>query len=503
VPKATEVPKPTGFQGEIMFYAQSYTPTSENPNPDPKAPKREALKVLSKEWMGTHPGIDFKFMQAPTGDYIAWLGTQLVGGTGPDMFWIWLGTLNNYADEGKTVILNDYLELPNKYTPDDKGAWKNTFKNPFLDSYSPKGNWGGVPLDLVSTGIYTNVDMLKSVGIDVKKEILPELGSPKDWATLMDWCKKLQDAGLFAMSAGMGVINQWWTTGVFSDQFMNNWIGKYDTLNYHTQTPEKLQKGVVSQEEVVAAYFCEKLDVFADPGVRDMFRVIAEWCKFMPVGFSNPDFGNPMDLFMTNQLAMIWDGSWSVGPIMQDARRKFEFTSFWLPPVTKATSQYVPDPPYLPIGVGGYGSLSFGLNRTCIAKKNVDECVDWLMFITTPTHDEQIVNEVPSFIPSNKKAKSLPEVENLFVGETRLVAGGTHPVSGPYSWFGWQEDKWGDLLRREETLYFMGEEDADTFFANLKAGGEPLAKDLLRSAAIQYSKDGNWDLTQWKCQPAI
>ncbi|MCE5258697.1 MAG: extracellular solute-binding protein [Chloroflexi bacterium] len=502
IPKATEAPQ-VGFQGEIEFYAQSYTPTSENPNADPKAPKREALKLLSIEWVDLHPGISFKFMQAPSGDYISWIQTQLVGGTGPDIFWIWLGSLNNWADEGKTVPINDYLELPNKYTPEETTAWKNTFKDPFLDSYSVKGNFGGVPMDLVSTGMYTNVDMLKEVGIDFKAEIKPEIGSPDSWETMIGWCKKLKEAGYFAMSAGMGVINQWWTTGVFSDQFLNSWIEKYDLLNYYTIRPVKFQKGVVSQEEVCHAYFCKGLDVFAAPDVRDMFRVIAEWTQYMPTGWANPDYGNPMELFLTGELAMVWDGSWSVGTIMQDSRRQFEFSSFWLPPITRATSEYVPDPPYLPIGVGGYGSLSFGLNRKTIAKGNVEECVDWLMYITTPEHDEMVVNEVPSFIPSNKKAKSLPEVENLFVGETRLVAGGTHPVSGPYSWFGWQEDKWGDLLRREQTLYFMGEEDADTFFNNLKEAGVPLAKEVIRKAAVQYSEDGSWDLTQWECQPEV
>src|SRR5450756_1352398 len=53
--KATEVPKATGFQGEIQFYAQSFTPTSAVTNPDPKAPKYEALGKLAQEWEALHP----------------------------------------------------------------------------------------------------------------------------------------------------------------------------------------------------------------------------------------------------------------------------------------------------------------------------------------------------------------------------------------------------------------------------------------------------------------
>ncbi|MHB9031680.1 MAG: ABC transporter substrate-binding protein [Anaerolineae bacterium] len=497
-PKATEAPAKVGFQGEIMFYAQTYTPTSESPNADPKAPKREAMKTLSQQWMDLHSGITFKFMQAPEGDYISWIGTQLVGGTGPDMFWIWLGTLNQWADEGKTVSLNDYLELPNKYTPDDQSAWKNAFKDPFLDSYSTKGNWGGVPLDLVGTALFTNIDMLNEIGIDIKAEIVPELGSPKDWATMISWCQSLKDAGFMAMSAGMGIINQWWISGIFADQFLNTWISKYDSLNYDTMKAEKYRVGVISQEEIIHAYVCDNLKPFNTPELRDMYRVVKDWTQYMPVGFANPDYGNPMDLFLTNQLAMVWDGSWAVGTILQDDRRKFEFTSFVTPPVTKATSEYVPDPPFIPIQSPGYGSLSYGLNRSCLTKGNVEECVDWLMFITTPENDEMIVNEVPSFVPSIKKARSLPEMAGFVPSERNI-----HPVTDPYSWFGWQEDKWGDLLRREQTLYYLGEEDADTFFTNLSSGADSLLPDLIRKAAIQYSADGSWDLTQWKCQPSI
>ncbi|NLV75214.1 MAG: extracellular solute-binding protein [Chloroflexi bacterium] len=497
--EATTAPKASEFQGEILFGVQGFMPTSEVENPDPKAPKREAMAVLRKEWQDIHPGVTIKFMQAPSGDYFSWLTTQLIGGTGPDIYWLWLSSLNQYSEEGKAVPLDDYLELPNKYTPEDSSPWKEHFKAPFL-TFAKLNHWGGVPLDLVATGVYANIDMLKEVGIDLKIEIDPQLASPKSWAVMIDWCKKLKDAGYIAMSAGAGIINQWWITGVLSDQFLNGWLEKYDVLNYNKQVLEILQVGNLSQEEVVHAYHCMGLDVFKAPEVRAMFQLIKDWAQYMPAGFANPDFGAPMELFLTGGLGMVWDGSWSVGTILQDNRRQFEFTSFWLPPVTKESSEYAPDPVILPMGVGGYGSTTYGLNPTTIAKGAVDICVDWLMWITTPEHDEMIVNEVPSTIPSHKKAKSLPEVENLFVGETRLKAGGYHPISGPYGWFGWQEDKWGDLLRREETLYFMDEIDEETFFTNLKTEGEVLAKEVIRKAAIQYSDEGTWDLTQWQCE---
>ena len=195
---------------------------------------------------------------------------------------------------------------------------------------------------------------------------------------------------------------------------------------------------------------------------------------------------------------------------MQDDRRKFEFSSFWFPPITKETTPLAKDPPILPIGIGGYSSLAYGLNRATIAKGNVDECVDWLMFITTPENDQMIVNEVPSFIPANKKAKALPEVENMFVGETRLVAGSGHPwpaiagQSDPFpSWFGGAGSKYADIYAREMSLYLSNEQDLDTFMAHLETAAQAEAPDIIRKAAIQYSDDGTWDLTQWTCQPKV
>ncbi len=501
-PPAGEAPEALAWTGEIEMYAQTYTPSSVLVNPDPDSPKREAMEVLANEWMDLHPGITLEYINAPAGDYVNWIETQLIGGTGPDIFWIWLGTLNDWADKGKTVPVNDYLALPNKYTPDDQTPWMDTFKSPFQVSFSPKGQWGGVPMDLVSTGVYCNLDILEEAGIDLGAELVTELGSPDSWATFIDWQARIKDAGYFAFGPGAGIIDQWWTTGVLSDQLLWHLIDRYDNLNYHDR-PLEFQEDMVSQEELIQAILCEGWDPFEDPAVRDMYRIIKEWSAYFPDGFANPDFGNPYDLFSQGQLAMFWDGSWRVGNILQDTLRDFEFSSFWLPPVTKETSEFVQDPPYLPIGVGGYGSLAYGINHKCIGKGNVDACIDYLMWLTTPEHDEYVVNEVPSFIPANKKAKSLPEVEALFVGETRLVAGAGHPVTGPYSWFGWQEDKWGDIIRRETTLYLLGESDLDTLMANLDEASTPLIPDLVRAAAVQYSDTGSWDLTQWSCEPQI
>jgi len=440
-------------------------------------------------------------INAPTGDYHDWIVTQLIGGTGPDIFWRWLGSLNTHADKGQVVILNDYLDLPNKYQTGDSRPWKELFKSPYQNQYSPKGNYGGVPLDLVSTGMYVNVDMLAEAGIDYDEMMNPEIGSPDSWAAYMQVLKQVQDAGFLACHPGPGVTDQWWIYGVLSDQLMWRWAETMDTLNYHDR-PAFYQEGIVSQEEVCQRYYCDGWNPFEAEETRTEFELIKEWSNYFPEGWAGETM-QPYDLFAQGELCMYWDGTWQVGRLQADERRGFEFRSMWLPPVTQESTPLVQDPPLLPIGVGGYGSITYGINHKCIKKGNVEECVDYLMFITTAENDEKIVNEVPKFIPSHVDAKVLPEIDAMFVGETRLVAGAGHPITNPVSWFGHQEIRWGDLFFREATLYYIGEQDLDKTMDNLAQHAEANAKDLLRSAAIQYDEEGDWDLTQWSCMPEV
>ena len=490
----------TGFQGTIEHYAQAYTPLSANTNPDPNSPQREALDLLAAEWMDMHPGITIKFMEAPTGTYTDWINTQLVGGTGPDIFWLWLGSLHGWADDGKTVVINDYLKLPNKYTPSDE-PWEQTFLDPFLESYSVKGNFGGVPMDLVSTGIYTNRDLLEQAGIDFDAELNTELGSPDSWAVLMEWMEKLQAIGVIPITMDGSNSFAWFWRNL-ADQLGEVWLDELDVLNYHEGTPIYQQEGFMSQEEQQHGWWCLDWNVWEREETREMYRIFKEWQQYFQLNWQGEGGGQKYDLFVTGQAAMTWDGSWQIGPLLQDDRRDFEMVSFFIPPITKETTPVAQDPPVLPIGLGGYGSIAYGLNHMTVKRGNVEECIDWLMFLTTPLHNEMVVNEVPSFVPAVVGTKALPEIENLFVGQERLQRG-SHPVRSFEYIFGYAESKYNDLWERENELYFLGEQTLDQTMANMIDICWQQAPADIRAAAIQYSEDGNWDLTQWECNPDV
>jgi len=450
--------------------------------------------------MDMHPGVTIKFMEAPTGEYTDWMNTQLVGGTGPDIFWLWLGSLHGWADEGKTVVINDYLKLPNKYTPSDE-AWEQTFLDPFLESYSVKGNFGGVPLDLVSTGVYTNRDLLEQAGIDFDAELNAELGSPDSWAVLMEWMEKLQAIDVIPITMD-GADSFAWFWRNLADQLGEVWLEELDVLNYYESTPIYKQEGFMSQEEQQHGWWCLDWNPWEREESREMYRIFYEWQKYFQTNWMGEGGTEKYDLFATGAAAMTWDGSWQLGPLLQDDRRDFEMVSFFIPPITRDTTPVAQDPPVLPIGLGGYGSIAYGLNHMTVKRGNVEECIDWLMFITTPLHDEMIVNEVPSFVPAVVGTKALPEIENLFVGEERLQRG-SHPVRSFEYIFGYAESKYNDLWKRECELYFLDEQSLDVTMTNMTDICIQQAPADIRAAAIQYSEDGSWDLTQWDCQPDV
>ena len=497
-----EAEAPVGFQGTIGYHTRIPPQISTGPG----VPTRMVPQVLANSWEVMHPGVKIEFTTAPGGQALTdWMNTQLVGGTGPDIFDVNPITQTIYVDQGKVLPLNDWMEMPNKYT-DDPTPWKKTFRPPFEDSVttrSVKGLYGCAPLAMVSTGIFCNVDMMAEVGIDLDTALDRDLSSPPTWAEWMDWHDAILDAGYEAMHDGGYGVKDWWGWGVLSDQLLWRYRESLDKLNYHDNLSMQSQETIVSLEEISHAYWCLDWDPWSEPEVLEMFYILKDWCSRMIQGFINVPASDAMDMFMTGNLAMIWNGSWAIQNLLTDNRRDFQFSSFWLPPVTKETSEYVQDPPILPIGIGGYGTNSLSLHHATTRRGNVEECIDWLMFLTEPKNNEMLMNEVPSMVPSQRKANALPEIQNLFVSIERGEPWGHqgHVVWSPPRWFG--DQNWFPRFLRACDLYWLDEMSLEDTLVDIRALTESVAPDFLRSSSVQYTDGAEWDLTQWECNPDV
>lgn len=494
---------PGQFTGEITFYAQNYIPNSARQGGGLGMPPRDALARLAAAWMAVHPGIKLSFFQAPLSvSFETWINSQILAGGGPDIFRAPLALLNAMADQDNVVPLNDYLALPNAHTPDDRAPWRESFRDPFPASASPHGKFGGVPLDRTATGIYCNRDLLTQAGINFEQELAPELGAPRGWQVLLDWCARLKAIDVIPFSLAGSVLDNW-LQGVLVDQMLWNLTERFDVLNYRPEMPQQYQQGRVSQEELMMQFACYDWLPFNEPAVRTLYELIKGLTPYLPVGYQNASImSSAWEYFLQGRLALLWDGCWRMREIIADDRRGFAWDSFWLPAVTPETTPYAKQPPIQPVDIGGFDSC-FGINRESLKRANLDDCVDWLMFITAPANVEAIVNEVPTLLPAIRGAATQPDLAKLFGGAARGDITSAHTWLAPAYWFGLDTGKYTDTFQREMMLYLLDELSLDDFMLHADEAARGSVSDIIVRNAQQYSAGGLWDLTRWPFQPNV
>jgi raffinose/stachyose/melibiose transport system substrate-binding protein len=497
-------PMPTNFLGEITFYAGSYTPNSARTWGAQETTTREALAALAIEWSDLHPNYKLTFVQAPTLIPLdTWITSQILLDTGPDIFTSPLPFLNKMAALKAVIPINDYLAQPNSYCPVSSWMWGDYFSKAYFASAGAHGVLGGVPLDHTATGIYVNLNLMEQAGIDVAAALDPTTGAPPDWATLLDWCARLKTLGVMPFSMATSVLDGW-LQGVLADQFLWGLTERFDVLNYHPVAETPNQVGQVSQEEIMMQMVCNNWQPFAEPAVRGMYELIKGLVPYLPVGNeANSIMSYSWDYFMQGQLALLWDGCWLVRDLTQNIYKGFEWTSFWLPPVTTASSSFAHQPPIQPREIDSSFDSAVGINVAAIKRGNLEECVDWLMFITTPSNDARIVNEVPTLLPAVRGAAIQLEISKLNGGQLDTSSAASHTWPAPIYWFGLNYNQFTDTFQREMTIYLHDEGSLDDFMAKADQAARETTSAMVARNSIQYDSQGTWDLTQWPCVPAI
>lgn len=153
-------------------------------------------------------------LQVDWGNLATVIRTGIASGEPCDVYEYWTQNMQSFADEGMALDLTDYLEA-------DDGAWKKTLSAAGLESACINGRYYAVPITSNFTLMLANKTLLDENGIEI-----PENWT---WDVFMDFCKKAQDAGLFAV--GMGTDNR------TSDWFIRNGLlsasvsaGKYEDM---------------------------------------------------------------------------------------------------------------------------------------------------------------------------------------------------------------------------------------------------------------------------------
>lgn len=391
------------YKGKITMYAQGYhpvEPTQTNPNPPTK------IKEIAQKYAELHPDIEIEFIPSLEGqDYNAWLKTKISGGMAPDIFWAqWMDLNGQTFPMGCAVDMNQYLDKPNPYVPDNE-KWSDLFyPNIQKQIADVNGEHWNIDGDYVATAVVYNKELFAKAGIDK---------DPANWTEFIEAGKKLLDAGITPLAFPFGNNSD--------SQDRMTWISRLFFTNFYSADFEELAvEGSTASLNAVETLAAFKNGVFGpkDPRWLGWWETVKNLAPYLQKDFTSaatsPD--TVFNMFLNKQVAMYFDGSWA-GRNLKNANVDFEIGTFPFPPPDKGSSEFATD--FNSSGAIGGPNAAF---QYCIsspkANKNMsddkrDACADWLMFITTPENNAAIVNELGSFVPLVKGAKPLPENENL------------------------------------------------------------------------------------------
>jgi raffinose/stachyose/melibiose transport system substrate-binding protein len=385
------------FQGNIVFYAQGYTPvdpTAARPNPP------VALKSIAAKYQQLNPGVTIEFMPevGADQDYYVWLRTKMAGGQAPDIYFghYYHATSGQYAP-GSFVPLTPYYNMPNKYVSGNS-KWIDIFPDSLLQTIrDPKGDYNNVVGDYVATQVIYNVQMFKDAGINFEV---------KNWSDFTRACQMLSAKGYTPWQYNFGANGVDYAT----------WLSRLMGTNLYY--PNLKDLAVISGPEALTlsalevaigvknGYFSSK-----DPRFVCWWPNLLEHSRnYMPqdtVSAVTTDT-TIFNKFVNKEIAMFWDGSWAPNNL-KAANVQFEYASFPFPYPDKASMPLASD--FASSGaVGGYsgaGSYYVASQRasSTMTQAKIDQAVDWLMYITTPENNELMVNDLGSFIPVVKGTK--------------------------------------------------------------------------------------------------
>ena len=381
-----------------------------------------AWDVINAAFHEKYPNITVKFDPTNPPDYNATLRTQLETGTGPDLFFVRsFATGRELFDAGYIASLKDLPGINDSFTAASRAPWATDDGEPYA-----------VPIIAVSHGIYYNKDLFAANGIEI----------PATWEDLMAAAKTLQDAGVIPFANG--TKDAWDINEVVMMQLIPSDIGGYDGRMAYLNGER-----CFNSDEMVAA-----------------FQQIADLKPYLPTGFEAVSYYDASQLFAQGQAAMLFDGSWSIGPIKKDAT-DFEWGVFD-PPALAGKDTYV----------SFHTDAAVGANA---ASPNLESAMLFLEFLESPEFAGLLGDNLPGFFPLTKEIPTLSDpisadfmafnkaakgVDIRFVWEKLLAA-----PSGSVDAYTSLNNNVIAVLKGEKTP----KEAADAFNADVAAWYEPAA----------------------------
>lgn len=467
----TEVPE-LAYEGEITMYAQAYTPiepTANTPNPP------RYLNRIVAEYERLHPNINITLVPplAPGNDYITWVRTQAAGQQLPDIVWLQAGQVNDQLPRGMFEPLTAKFEEPNPYIMAGQPGhdrWFDAFAG-FVMEYvqASDDNWYQVNGDYVGTAIFYNKDLFAQAGLD------PE-NPPQTWSEFVAAQQALQDAGLGAFAFPMGpsaFIWSWWhrvgATQFYGDQF--------EAMNVDGNQ-FRLSPYATARNYAVGTW-----DPMG-PRYQETFRILKDWSAYWAPGALSMGMEDAFRLFVNEDVAMYWNGSWAVPQTQDNEEVDFAWGTFALPTFDEAATEFSTGIPAPMIG-GPSAAFQYSIptaqaNATMTPEK-FEAAVDFLKFLTAPQNAGPMVNDLGSFIPTVAGTTPLPSMAELIQSMSNTETMGLMELTI-------EEGQANQRFLQE----FLGDQtDMEEYMSKVN--------DLMQSTVEGLAEENNWD---WENPPS-
>ena len=364
---------------------------------DPNANK--AAQLIADKFTEMFPNITIEWDRTKGDDWSYWMTTQLASDSAPDICFL---QGSQYADRGWFVPLNDYLEQPNVFEPDNQ-VWKEMFPDYVWENYlctDAANNIVAVPLTLypgTATAYYYNKEIFEELQLEI----------PTEWKDFVDICKKINAAGYIAVAPWKD--NKKVQTGLWDIQFS---LGP--TFSYALKDQWDLDgSGSMSQNELLRAAYKGVFDLSADSGGMVMYDLIKEkYTEILQVGAAGTDYE---PLWNEGKVAMIEDGLWRLPTENANTQRDFEYGMFPVPVATTATTDKAADVEYKKGAYNPPIHESYQIVKSTVERKGegaLEVCVRFLQWLTSSDNVNLLIQEGRGAFIGAVKGTIVPSVLN-------------------------------------------------------------------------------------------
>ncbi len=407
---------------------------------------REAFDAAIAGYQQLHPQVVIKQIPVPVRSYEAWVRTQLIGGTAPDITGIL--RMNEELISRYYLPLTPYLDRPNPYnagTPLEGVPWRDTFVDGLtaMRNLTPTSSEiCGISLQINTQRIYYNKELLQA--------ITGGTTPPADFAGLAEFGRQVaayneRTGRQLVPIAGSGPYAQYLFDFLLPSQTQRLTLEESPNRNLR-----------VLPVELTSLMLEGRLD-YDTPGLRRSLELLRDMSLLLTPGYQQLQRDDAIFAYLQQNAVMLYAGSWDYAVLLRDGRFTTGIVSLPMP---------VPeDPVYGPLTLGpvseaaGNPEAMLGVIRS---SRHPEVALDFLHYLSSqPVAAEfaQISHRISSVVgtpPPSDGDQLAPRLEGALPGFTV-----------DFRWF--SAGNASNLFQRHRHLALGPRGDVETFAARLNA----------------------------------